>query len=939
MRSLVKILFVLLPLSGFGQQLVFNAHEATASLSELQITGLYRLPNSYILLGTNDGLYTYDGSSLEQLSNLENHSNRVSAALIEEHLQLIGYSDGSIYFLRNNELELWLPSLNLPESPIQSIVKDDLDRIWVATYGSGLFLYDGVDILPVQGIQSEIENDIYDLSAGPDNTIFYGTDQGLFSCFLRDKRETHWEVEVLQLTKFQIVTALLMDSIKNGSWVTTYENGLFFYDWNSREIKSIINPKERIQSQIRISENQLILLLDQEEPLKFLNTLNYEIVRPGHTGTDFPLQPTQLLFDSNRSLWIWCEENGLLSTSPDFELYTTDVTDIQAVASRDTVTLLGSDQGLFRFRKNGPSEILVDGENILKIIFPSSGDEVWCATMGSGILIYNLINGNTQWINSSDGLINDHVLSLHQSDSEIIAATLGGVSVIDSYSHEMKDEKSDLIPQSQYVYDVLVDQNSNIWLGKDGRGAVRINPRGEVSHILEEETVFSIRQSQDGEIWLATAENGIFSMESGSLLSADSMKVQNQIPLPTNGMALDIFDNLIVLTEFGLKARHKDQKGLVPFGPKYLSRKMKPHINGFYTDNQKNIWFASGNQLLKYRPIGAIKSQPELVINKATIGSKFLIEDSTIAVNYQQNSLELQFTGIWFNDPSLIKYRYKLQGLNDNWVSTKNKLIIYPKLQPGDYHFMLEASLDDEFDNASTFQTSFTINPPFWNRLDFRIGVVILGLGLIYFITQSISKRRRKYDLLETERVRSELETLKSQIDPHFLFNNFNNILSLIEEDVKTAEKYTESLSDFYRSILKYRNTDLISLEEEIQVFNNYLFLLRIQFGNNIHVTINGSVNGNKKIVPLTLQILLENCLKHNTASSQKPLRVTIDINEKSLEICNNIQLKNTAPDSTNFGLNALEIRYKILTKNSLQIRQNNNNFCVTVPIITNGHA
>ncbi|MCB9040652.1 MAG: histidine kinase [Lewinellaceae bacterium] len=153
---------------------------------------------------------------------------------------------------------------------------------------------------------------------------------------------------------------------------------------------------------------------------------------------------------------------------------------------------------------------------------------------------------------------------------------------------------------------------------------------------------------------------------------------------------------------------------------------------------------------------------------------------------------------------------------------------------------------------------------------------------------------------------------MKSQINPHFLFNSFNTLITIIEENPEIAVEFVEKLSDFYRSILQYREMEVISLREEVVLVQNYAFLLKKRFGDSLSLTVHHNEE-QAYIAPLTLQILVENAVKHNIISKSRPLNIEICAGGEYITVRNNLQKKIAMELSTGFGLQSIVNRYALL--------------------------
>jgi Histidine kinase/2TM domain len=182
----------------------------------------------------------------------------------------------------------------------------------------------------------------------------------------------------------------------------------------------------------------------------------------------------------------------------------------------------------------------------------------------------------------------------------------------------------------------------------------------------------------------------------------------------------------------------------------------------------------------------------------------------------------------------------------------------------------------------------------------------------------------------------AKFESLKNQIDPHFLFNSLNVLSSLIEENPDNAQKFTTSLSKIYRYVLEQKDKELVTVQEELAFAKTYMNLLKMRFENSISFELPDAFdNPEAKVVPLSLQLLLENCIKHNIVSEQKPLHIKIFVKDNYLVVQNDLQKKEVLQDRRGVGLQNIVSRYAILTKRNVLIDEANGAFAVHLPILT----
>ncbi len=213
--------------------------------------------------------------------------------------------------------------------------------------------------------------------------------------------------------------------------------------------------------------------------------------------------------------------------------------------------------------------------------------------------------------------------------------------------------------------------------------------------------------------------------------------------------------------------------------------------------------------------------------------------------------------------------------------------------------------------------------------------VVSLFFHAIYFYKKAQENKVKEQKVIAGT-ASAQFESLKNQIDPHFLFNSLNVLSSLIEENPDSAQKFTTSLSKIYRYVLEQKDKELVSVEEELNFAKTYMNLLKMRFENSITFELPENFNNDDaKVVPLSLQLLLENCIKHNVVSESKPLHIKIYIENNQLVIENNLQKKEILSDRKGVGLQNIVNRYSILTDRKVWVLENENSFKVGLPILT----
>lgn len=232
------------------------------------------------------------------------------------------------------------------------------------------------------------------------------------------------------------------------------------------------------------------------------------------------------------------------------------------------------------------------------------------------------------------------------------------------------------------------------------------------------------------------------------------------------------------------------------------------------------------------------------------------------------------------------------------------------------------------------------VGPVDWDVVNL---VTLANVICVIFVTHAYETvfliKERQSDLvhfeqLERAKVESELEALKSQIDPHFMFNSLNTLSYLIENDQSKALLFNESLSDVYRYILMNKQKELVTLKEELEFANNYFTLMQIRFGLGVrfHVA-SGGLEENKLLSPISLQLLLENAVKHNEFNEEKPLDIRLVLQNGWIEVTNNLQVKEVK-NSSKIGLRNLKERYRLVVGKEVLVEQSEQEFKVKLPYL-----
>jgi len=212
----------------------------------------------------------------------------------------------------------------------------------------------------------------------------------------------------------------------------------------------------------------------------------------------------------------------------------------------------------------------------------------------------------------------------------------------------------------------------------------------------------------------------------------------------------------------------------------------------------------------------------------------------------------------------------------------------------------------------------------------------VTNLYEIFYLKEQQLDIEKRAEQLNIAKTHAELVALKNQIDPHFLFNSLNTLSYLISSDPPNARLYNDTLARVYRYILVNREKNLVSAADELEFLSNFFYLLKIRFDNavNMIIEIKSMTTEELFLPPISLQILLENAIKHNELSCAKPLTINLTVSSNYVIIRNKMMQKTYVPTSTGTGLHNLDNRYKLLTGKNIIVYKNNDYFTVKLPLI-----
>lgn len=333
---------------------------------------------------------------------------------------------------------------------------------------------------------------------------------------------------------------------------------------------------------------------------------------------------------------------------------------------------------------------------------------------------------------------------------------------------------------------------------------------------------------------------------------------------------------------------------------------------------------------------------PKLLINSVSPpDTSYLVSQNAgpIRLSVDENTFSVDYSVL--TAPQTHKYRVRLDGYDDKWVEVGTKTIAsYTKIPGGSYIFRVKATDGDAETAEATIK--ITVDTEFYNKLWFKLllllGVAGLTIAFLNYRTQQTAKLHHlQMQATRLERDKTDIQYLNliNHLNPHFLFNSLTSLNSLIITEPRQASRFLQKLSAIYRYILQNKENESVSVEFELNFVRQYIDLQKSRFEDGLQISLDvPNQYLSRGVVPVTLQNLLENAIKHNTIEDEKPLWIRVYAEDDYLCVENSLQKKKFVETSNKQGLDSLKSLYGYLSDRPVIVIENHQTFIVKVPFL-----
>ena len=886
-----------------------------------------------IWIGTDNGLFQWKNTASVRVPlsiTLE-----ISAIDRIGDFLILGTKQGQVYaFCTCQKILTLMGNMNAEISSIQKIK----NSLYITSKGKGLFIMTPFNMQLIDTKNGLTDNFLYALSAEK-NTIWVSTDAGIH-IISPDNKVRPWglnsKITDRLVTCFAIRDSFVYCGTQLGDVckINLRDSSVVLFD-NTIWHQAQINDVKILDAAIAIATEKGAFILGVD----------------GHLIETVADKRSVKKIAIDREANIWFCGNQLIANSLGEQLSliryigTNKITDVHALCIDKSNNLYFTpDQGLVKYNEANkvyqqnaltPAAQLID----ITSLFVDAFGTLWAGTTGKGL--YKIDTATLAWkhISIDSSVETSGILSITGDTEKIWISSLNGVwySYINKGNYSFKSLEDEYGKKKYFVYQVKKDSKNNVWLATDGQGVLKLS-KNLLSTFIPSKTsdanvFYSVDEDADGAIWFNALNDGVYCQRKDSLIHL----TQHNGLLSNDILCMAYYCNqyMLAASEHGIDLIDTKNFAVTSFNFESLRMAQTPESNSITSDHLSTAYIGTNIGMLKmYVPSYKTRFTPQAVIENILVMDKNCLKEKN-DFGSEENYFRFKIAAN-LNTDQAIYYRYKLKGLSEQWNHTIDKEVVFPRLNPGKYTFVLQTANNRSFLNSTQDSYAFVIRNPFWKQWWFiLLSLLVFSVGAYYYI-RFREQRISRVQQLEKEKAIAEFETLKHQVSPHFLFNSFNTLIQVIDEDKDQAIEYTQMLSDFYRSLISYRHVDLVTLEEELTLLDKYIYLQQMRFGDSFQLRTNCDPLQIKQIQipPLTLQLLAENAIKHNTVSSMKPLLIEIELSDKAIVVSNNINQKISKEAGENIGLLNIKNRFKLFSKQEVVIHKTDERFEIRIPIL-----
>lgn len=928
-------------------------YEPGYDIDSKRISSIFEDSRAYLYVGARGSVYRFDGMNYQAIHLPDSFAEvEVTSIHVSNNQILAGLSTGLVLRTPTAKPHTF-DSLCHLSATITDMLVDQNNNIWIATYGDGLmFINPSGELRHFNESNNLPDNYLYDLEMDYSGNIWVGTDAGLVKIRLENEQPVFSQLQLAGMPDL-IVMSLAIDE-QNRLWMGFLNGSVCHYLVDEDRLVVDENPKKTQNPVTSICRLDDDLWIGTTADGLYCYSISSQNIRhfsrkPFDTGIN------KLINSQLGGIWIAGNEQLVYSAGKQIEFYYPPFEESISPAEVHALLLdsrghlwFCTEQGLFRKPMNAGNDAKAEkwsSENahdkvFFTCLFEDSYGYIWAGTYDHGALRIDPTGKAHTWFNESKGLANNNVLRIDGKENDLWFATLGGAShaqLSDLNQVVFVESEQQQGPGNNYVYSVFIDSRNRVWFGTDGNGPGYIEKDRYYSLIhpeLNQKVVYSVAEDQQGGIWFVVSGEGIYRLLNDTLSHIGLDEGLASLQITSLSATNSIY--MLAVSHQGIDLINSYTLEVVSTCKSFGIMNLKPDLNAIDCSSNGDCYVGSQDGFIRLKNISGIANRkPILNLNEWVVNLTPVAIEQHKRLQSHQNQIVYRFTGIWYPAPEDVTYRHKLDGLDGLWQKTRNNEAVYANLAPKEYTWHIQASLNQKFypDDEQVYR--FIIRKPFFQQWWVILLSIIFIAAFLFWLIRARIEKLRLIELQKQKQLEFEYQSLRNQVNPHFLFNSFSTLMSVIETDSGQAVDYVGKLSDYFRNILQYRDSQLIQLKEELRLLETYIFLQQKRYGSSLIINISLADEILQTFIPpMSLQMLAENAMKHNLITRQNPLQIRIYHEKDYLIVSNDLQLRKSPEASTGLGLKNISERYRIFAGKSIEVEKTQEKFIVKLPLI-----
>ncbi|MEO6315513.1 MAG: two-component regulator propeller domain-containing protein [Chitinophagaceae bacterium] len=867
--------------------------------------------NNEIYLATRQGLVLFDIIK-DSFTWLKKTAAGESATLLGRYVNDFCYTNGNIYLATDSGLVRYniatrrAETVAMPEllhMPIERIAADHHGGLRI-TYGE-----DGLRFMKTnERFQEYIVCDEFTLpkTSKPDNRI----------------------------------TSIFCDN-KGRTWLSTSQFGLCLYNDGDNKFAYYKHDPLQVQS---ISDNLTNMVFQDRQGYLWVGTevsgVNYfepdkaffRVIQPSYTqSTSLPDYWCRAAAeDKNGDLWLGTAKGvaqyNLVSGTFKLFQHTTGNTNalwfnsVRSLLCDDDVVWIGTGDGVNRYHlRSGKMDFLGEKEKLpssfyWSIIKDYKGN-VWFACR-DGIYRYNREDGSFQNFTAHPRLAPyaaEATIAIYEDSRHRLWFGFGAKGLMmydpekESTTHWQKNELDPSSLSDDHIISITEDKKGVMWIATtDGLNAYQ-ERSNTFTRLLQGQGVIScLIADDDNRLWIASSK--------GLLMLDTTRKIFSSFDM----------NNGLPTVDFNYQSSFRTKSGDFVF----------PTLKGFVLFNPAE--YVNKNKISEtyIASFTIYGERPDTLYNFET--------KQAISLKANESFFSIEMIALNYGNPTEVWYAHKLEPFDKEWLYSKDRTVNYTNVPGGEYTFHYKTSTDMAKWSTNEKSLKISLATVYYKTWWFRLMILLLAAGVLlllykYRITQQekVFSLQSKANSLEKEKVLVMYESLKQQLNPHFLFNSLTSLSGLITANPVNAKQFLDKMSKIYRYILTNRDHETVSLAEDLKLAAIYTELQQTRFADGLKVLTDVPENYlHRKIAPVTIQNLIENAIKHNIIDEGRPLLVNIFVEDNQLIVQNNLQKKKFVETSNKQGLVNMQSLYNYLSGRPVIIVEDAQMFTVKVPLL-----